>query len=419
MNVLVIGSGGREHAICWSLSRSPELRRLFILPGNAGTANLGTNIPGEVCDISLALSVARREKIDLTVVGPEDPLAAGLVDAFQEAGLRVFGPSRAAARLESDKTFAKHMMRQHAIPTAEWREFSDYGAARRYIATRDEPLVVKAAGLARGKGAIVCEDPADAILAAERILKDRVFGAAGEKIVVEERLNGREVSVLALVEGHTIYVLEPVRDYKRLRDADQGPNTGGMGSCCPAQTISEAVMQQIEEQILVPIVDGLVRAGIRYCGVLYAGLMLTPGGPKVLEFNCRFGDPETQALLVRLRSDLLAVLEATVSGQLESLRLEWDPRCALCVVMAAPGYPDQVRTGLPIRGLPQTAGRDDLVVFHAGTRLADGQLITAGGRVLGVTGLGADLAETRKIVYDAVRGIDFEGAQYRTDLGLA
>lgn len=418
MNVLVIGSGGREHAICWSLARSPELRRLFILPGNAGTESLGTNIPGEVCDIGLALSVARREKIDLTVVGPEDPLAAGLVDAFQEAGLRVFGPSQAAARLESDKTFAKHLMRQHVIPTAEWREFSDYTAARHYIATRDEPLVVKATGLAHGKGAIVCDDPADAILAAERILKDRIFGAAGEKIVVEERLNGHEVSVLALVEGHTIYVLDPAQDYKRLRDGDQGPNTGGMGSCSPGHILSGAVMQQIEEHILVPIVDALVRAGIHYCGVLYAGLMLTPGGPKVLEFNCRFGDPETQALLMRLRSDLLTVLDAAVTGRLESVRLEWDPRCALCVVMASSGYPEQARTGLPIRGLPQTAGRDDLVVFHAGTRHADGQLVTAGGRVLGVTGLGAELAEARRIVYDAVLGIDFEGAQYRTDIGI-
>jgi phosphoribosylamine--glycine ligase len=419
MNVLVIGSGGREHAICWSLSRSPELRRLFILPGNAGTESLGTNVPGDACDIDLALSVARREQIDLTVVGPEDPLAAGLVDAFQQAGLPIFGPSRAAARLESDKTFAKHLMRQHAIPTAEWREFSDYPSARRYIATRDEALVVKAAGLARGKGAIVCDDPADAILAAERILNDRIFGAAGEKIIVEERLNGREVSVLALVDGRTIYVLEPAQDYKRLREQDQGPNTGGMGSYSPSRTISDTVMRQIEEQILVPIVDALVRERIHYRGVLYAGLMLTPGGPKVLEFNCRFGDPETQALLMRLRSDLLAVLDAAVSGRLESLRLEWDERSALCVVMASQGYPDQVRTGLPIRGLPDAAGRDDLVVFHAGTRRTEGQVVTAGGRVLGVTALGADLAQARQMAYDAVRGIDFEGAQYRTDLGIA
>jgi phosphoribosylamine--glycine ligase len=418
MKVLVIGSGGREHAICHALARSPRLEKLFILPGNAGTEGLGTNIPGSAGDIDLTLSVARREQIDLTIVGPEDPLAAGLADAFQQAGQRVFGPTRAAARLEADKAYAKRLMRQQAVPTAEARVFEDYELARQYIATRDTPLVVKASGLAKGKGAIVCDDPADALLAAERMLCDHVFGDAGAKIVVEERLEGREVSVLAIVDGTTVCILEPAQDYKRLADGDEGPNTGGMGSFSPSPTIEPDTRREIETKILVPTLDGLVRERIHFRGVLYAGLMLTAGGPKVLEFNCRFGDPETQAQLIRLKSDFLDLIEATVEGRLDQADVRWDTRHALCVVMASGGYPDKYATGLPISELPDVSGRDDLAVFHAGTKREDDTIVTAGGRVLGVTALGDTLADARRSAYEVADRIHFEGAHYRRDLGL-
>jgi len=418
MKVLVIGSGGREHAICHTLARSPRLDKLFILPGNAGTESLGTNIPGDAADIDLALSIARREKVDLTIVGPEDPLAAGLVDAFQQAGQRVFGPTRAAAQLEADKAYAKRLMRQQAVPTAEARVFEDYELAQQYIATRDTPLVVKASGLAKGKGAIVCDDPADALLAAEQMLCDRVFGDAGAKIVVEERLEGREVSVLAIVDGTTLCILEPAQDYKRLADGDEGPNTGGMGSFSPSPTIDPDTRREIETKILVPTLDGLVRERIHFRGVLYAGLMLTAGGPKVLEFNCRFGDPETQAQLIRLKSDFLDLIEAAVEGRLDQADVRWDARHALCVVMASGGYPGKYATGLPISGLPDAATRDDLAVFHAGTRREGDTIVTSGGRVLGVTALGDTLADARRIAYEAVDRIDFDGTHCRRDLGL-
>ncbi|HUU85544.1 MAG TPA: phosphoribosylamine--glycine ligase [Phycisphaerae bacterium] len=418
MKVLVIGSGGREHAICHTLERSPRLDELFILPGNAGTESLGTNIPGNAGDIDLALSVARREEIDLTIVGPEDPLAAGIVDAFQQAGQRIFGPTRAAAQLEADKAYAKQLMRQQAVPTAEARVFEDYELAHQYIATRDTPLVVKASGLAKGKGAIVCDDPADALLAAEKMLCDRVFGDAGAKIVVEERLEGREVSVLAIVDGTTLCILEPAQDYKRLADGDEGPNTGGMGSFSPSPTIDPDTRREIETKILIPTLDGFVRQRIHFRGVLYAGLMLTAGGPKVLEFNCRFGDPETQAQLIRLKSDLLDLIEAAVEGRLDQADVRWDTRHALCVVMASGGYPGKYATGLPISGLPDAATRDDLAVFHAGTRREGDTIVTSGGRVLGVTALGDTLADARRNAYEAVDRIHFEGAHCRRDLGL-
>jgi phosphoribosylamine--glycine ligase len=415
MNVLVIGSGGREHALCHALARSLALTKLFVLPGNAGTEKLGTNIPGSAEDIGLALSVAKREAIDLTIVGPEDPLAAGIADAFHEAGLRIFGPRAAGARLEADKVFAKQLMRQYTVPTADARFFTDFELARQYIATRDEPVVVKAAGLAKGKGVIVCNDPSDAILAAEKMLVHRAFGDAGTRIIVEERLLGREASLLAIVDGSTAYLLEPAQDHKRLRDHDEGPNTGGMGAFCPSPAVDDRLIQLVQSQIIVPMLDALVRERIHYCGVLYIGLMLTTAGPKVLEFNCRFGDPETQAILLRLRSDLLELLNAAVDGRLDEADVRWDPRVALCVVMASDGYPEKSRVGVPIHGLPTDA--DDLVVFHAGTRRADGQVLTAGGRVLGVTALGDTLAAARRRAYSAVEQIHFEGAQYRTDLG--
>jgi len=416
MNVLVIGSGGREHALCRALRRSPHLKRLFVLPGNAGTARLGTNVPGDPMNFDEVIALARREAVDLTIVGPEDPLAAGIVDAFQAAGLRIFGPTAAATRLESDKAFAKQLMRRHAIPTAEARVFDNYDLARQYISTRDEALVVKACGLARGKGAIVCDDPADAILAAEKMLVQRVFGEAGSRIVVEERLEGREISVFGIVDGRTIYLLEPARDYKRLRDGDKGPNTGGMGAVSPAPDLDGDTLRAIETQILVPTLDALLRESIHYRGVLYVGLMLTPGGPKVLEYNCRLGDPETQAILPRLQTDLLEALDLAATGRLEDLALRWDGRHAVCVVLASEGYPGGCPTGRPIEGLPGEDA-DDAAVFHAGTRECDGRVCTAGGRVLSVTGLGATRDEARRRAYEVVERIRFEGMQYRTDIG--
>lgn len=418
MNVLVLGGGGREHALCWSLSRSRRLKNLYALPGNAGTAELAVNLPGDPCDPKVVLEHIRRERIELTVVGPEDPLAAGLVDALEHADCRVFGPTAEAARVESDKAFAKQIMRQHAIPTAEARIFDDYSAAREYIATRDAPLVVKAAGLARGKGVIMCDDPPTALRAAEQILVDQIFGDAGRRIVVEERLEGREASVLALVDGRTIYLLEPAQDYKRLGAGDVGPNTGGMGSFCPSRAIDDDTMSQIERQVFVPLVDALVRRDVRYRGVLYAGLMLTTSGPKVLEFNCRFGDPETQVILPRLKSDLLETFDLACRGKLHDARLEWDSRPAVCVVMASQGYPDRYETGRRIHGLREAAQDEDVRVFHAGTRLAsDGAVETAGGRVVGVTALDESLASAAERAYAAVEKIRFEGAVWRKDVG--
>lgn len=419
LNVLVIGGGGREHAICRALSRSPRLKKLFMLPGAGGAAALGVNVPGAATDLKLAVSVARRERIDLTIVGPEDPLAAGIVDAFEAEGLRIFGPSAAAARIEADKAFAKSLLRQCASPTAEGRVFTDFAAAREYLASRDEPLVVKAAGLARGKGVFVCPNPAEAEAVAERMLVKRAFGEAGAKIIIEERLVGREVSLLALVDGHTIVMLESAQDHKRLLDGDQGPNTGGMGAFSPAAPIDEKTRREIETLIFVPVVDALLREGIRYRGVLYAGLMLTPGGPKVLEFNCRFGDPEAQAILPRIKGDLLDVLDLATRGRLDQVEIEWDSRAALCVVLAAPGYPDEPTIGAPIQGLSEVGEQEDVAVFHAGVRRVGSQWLTAGGRVLGITALGETLAQARVKAYGAVERIHFAGMQYRRDLAQA
>lgn len=443
MNVLVIGSGGREHAICRCLARSPRLSRLFVLPGNAGTAVLGTNVAGDPCDLELILSVARRESIELVVIGPEDPLAAGVVDALEEAGLRVFGPSGAAARLEADKAYAKQLMRRAGVPTAEVRIFAPtkqellhraaarpgekvdptvvrfdtaYSQAYEYIKSRDEPIVVKASGLAKGKGAFMCDTPADALAVLDRMMLQREFGDAGDTVLVEERMLGREVSVLALVDGRNIYFLEPAQDHKRLLDQDLGPNTGGMGAFCPSPAIDDDTMRSIEKEIFIPVIDAMLRDGIKYRGVLYAGLMLTASGPRVIEFNCRFGDPETQVQLMRLRTDLIDVMEAVIEGRLDQITLDWDPRAAVCVVMASEGYPQAYETGKTITGLPDDADRDDVTVFHAGTRRDGDAVVTSGGRVLGVTALGATLSEARELAYRTADGIHFDGARYRRDI---
>ncbi len=416
MNVLLIGSGGREHAIAWKLAQSKELTKLYIAPGNPGTAQCGENISIASDDIDKLLDFAQQNDVGLVVVGPEDPLAAGLVDVFEAAGIKAFGPSADAAQLEADKAFAKQLMRSSSVSTAEGRTFDRFSDAKAYIASRDEPVVVKAAGLAKGKGVFVCNDPADGILAAEKIMCDKIFGPAGNTIIVEDKLLGEEASILAFVDGRNIYVMESSQDHKPVGDGDTGPNTGGMGAYSPAPVVTENLMNQITREILVPMVDGMNRNGTPYKGVLYAGLMITGGGPRVLEFNVRFGDPETQPILVRLKCDLLEVLLAVCDGTLDQVTLEWDKRPAVCVVMASGGYPGDYEKGKKITGLEEAEQIENVTVFHAGTKELDGDIVTNGGRVLGVTALGRTIRDAKTRAYRAVDKIKFDGAYYRKDI---
>lgn len=416
MNVLLIGNGGREHAIAWKLAQSKLLDKLYIAPGNPGTAKCGKNIPIETTDISGLISFAKENNVAFVVVGPEDPLALGVVDSFEQAGIKAFGPSKGAAQLEADKGFAKHLMRASAISTAEGHIFERFKDAKAYIASRDESVVIKAAGLAKGKGVFVCDDPSEGILVAEKILVGKMFGSAGDKIVVEDKLLGEEASILAFVDSRNIYIMESSQDHKAIGDGDTGPNTGGMGAYSPAPVITDAIMNQISREILVPTVDGMNRNGTPYKGVLYAGIMVTAAGPRVLEFNVRFGDPETQPILMRLKSDLLEVMLATCDGTLDEITLEWDPRPAVCVVMASGGYPDNYEKGKIITGLEEAEKLEDVVVFHAGTAEKDGKIVTAGGRVLGVTAMGKTIADAKSRAYEAVSRINFEGAYLRHDI---
>ncbi len=419
MKVLVIGKGGREHALVWKLARSPRAERVFCAPGNAGTAEDGVNVPIEANDFDRLARFAKGEGVGLTVVGPEEPLARGIVDYFQKAGLRVFGPTREAAQLESSKVFAKGLMRHADVPTAEFRIFDHPEHARRYIETRDHPLVVKADGLAAGKGVIVCETPAEALAAIERVMVREEFGlAAGRQVVVEKRLEGEELSILALVSGRTILPLQPTQDHKAAFDGDTGPNTGGMGAYCPAPLATPELLDLIDREVLVSTVHAMKRGRRPFRGVLYAGIMVTSQGPRVLEFNCRFGDPEAQPLLMRLRTDLLDLLEAVVDERLDDFedKVEWDPRPAVCVVMAAKGYPGNYERGLVIQGLSEAARLTDVKVFHAGTRREGDRVLTDGGRVLGVTALGDTLADAQRRAYEAVNRIHFPGVFYRRDI---
>ena len=416
MNVLLIGSGGREHAIAWKLAQSKNLSKLYTAPGNPGTAKCGKNVPIGVNETGKLVDFARENDIGLVVVGPEDPLAAGVVDAFEAAGIKAFGPSAGAAQLEADKVFAKQLMRSIAISAAEGRTFERFTDAKAYIASRDEPVVIKAAGLAKGKGVFVCDDPADGILAAEKIMCDRIFGPAGDKIIVEDKLLGEEVSILAFVDGRNIYLMESSQDHKPIGDGDTGPNTGGMGAYSPAPIVTEELMNRITREILVPVVDGMNRNGTPYKGILYAGLMITAGGPRVLEFNVRFGDPETQPILIRLKSDLLEVCLAVCDGRLDKVTLKWDQRPAVCVVMASGGYPGDYQKGKRITGLNEADRIEDVVVFHAGTAVKNGDIVTNGGRVLGVTALGQTVADAKARAYKAVDKIKFDGAYCRRDI---
>ena len=417
MKVLLLGNGAREHALAWKLAESPIVQSLYVAPGNPGTELDAENVAINPLDFDKLESFIRQNKIELVVVGPEDPLAAGVADRLAAPGVRVFGPTAAGARLEADKWFAKELMRQQSIPTAEARAFTDPTIAAEYVKRRDEPCVVKAAGLAKGKGVSVCYRVEDAIQAIDQAMRHRAFGEAGHRIVIEELLTGPEVSVLAFVDGRNIYVMETSQDHKPIDDGDTGPMTGGMGAYSPTPVITEAVQKQVERDILVPTVDGLVREGINYRGILYAGLMITTAGPRVLEFNCRFGDPETQPLMMRLQSDLAEVMLAVCDGKLDDITLKWDPRPAICVVATSRGYPGKYPIGLPITGIEKADALPDVKVFQGGTKMVEGQLVTNGGRVLGVTALGNTVAEARQKAYQGMSLIQFEGMHYRKDIG--
>jgi phosphoribosylamine--glycine ligase len=418
MKILIVGGGGREHALAWKLAQSKHCTKLYAAPGNPGIAQVAECLPIGAEDIDKLIAFAREQRIDLTVVGPERPLIAGIVDRFQKAGLRIFGPTKEAAQVEGSKAWAKNIMMHAAIPTAEFHTFTRIAEALRYIESHEEPLVVKASGEAAGKGVFVCKDQAEARRAVETVMLERAFGASGDTVVIEEKLMGEEASLLALVDDSSIYMLESAQDHKAALDNDQGPNTGGMGAYSPAPVVTPKLETQIDREVLVPMVHGMKTEGAAFRGILYAGIMVTAGGPKVLEFNARFGDPEAQPLLMRLKSDLVEVLEAVIDNRLSEITLEWDPRPAVCVVMASGGYPDKYEKGKEITGLDKAALLQDVVVFHAGTRAEGNKIVTDGGRVLGVTAIGETIIEARDRAYEAIRAIHFHRAHWRTDIGM-
>lgn len=418
MKILVVGGGGREHALCWKLARSREVHKIYCAPGNAGTALVAENVPIPATDIDALRIFAEHQGIDLTVVGPEKPLIAGIVDAFESRGLRIFGPSREPALLEGSKAYAKQIMRQAGIPTAGFEVFDDVAKARDYLRASVFPLVVKADGEAAGKGVTVARDFAEADAALHAMMEQRVFGASGDRVVIEECLVGEEASVMAFVDGETVVPMIAVQDHKRAGDGDSGPNTGGMGAYAPVPSAGPAVVAEVTERILHPAVEAIRATGIPYRGILYAGVMLTPTGPQCLEFNCRFGDPETQVVLPLLETDLSDILSAVVDVELEKLPVVFSRRAAVSVVMASGGYPGPYENGKPISGLDAAQKLDAVAVFHAGTATnAEGRTVTAGGRVLAVTATGESFSEARERCYTAVSRIKFEGAHYRSDIG--
>ncbi len=421
MKVLVIGSGGREHALAWKLAQSPKVQQVYVAPGNGGTATDPALVNLPITDIAALREWALHEKVGLTVVGPEAPLAAGVVDAFRAAGLRIFGPTQAAAQLESSKAFSKAFMKRHGIPTAAYETFTDATQAHAYVDRMGAPIVVKADGLAAGKGVVVAMTAAEAHEAIDFMLLDNKLGVThnegGARVVIEEFLQGEEASFIVLCDGKNVTALATSQDHKRLQDGDQGPNTGGMGAYSPAPVVTPAIHARAMREVILPTIRGMEKDGIPYTGFLYAGLMIdAQGAVKTLEFNCRMGDPETQPIMMRLKSDLLEVMLAATGGTLDQLELQWDRRTALGVVMAAAGYPLSPRKGDALTGLP--APSEDAMVFHAGTQLQDGQVLTSGGRVLCVTALADTVKAAQHRAYEVVRGIQFDGAQWRSDIGF-
>lgn len=420
MRILIVGNGGREHALAWALARSPKAPELFIAPGNPGTAQLGRNVDIGSSQIDELLRFAKSEQIDLTVVGPEQPLVDGLVDAFEAAGLAVMGPSAAAARLEGSKAFAKAFMDRHGIPTAAYRAFrsEDYEAARDYLKMVGAPVVLKASGLAAGKGAVVCETLADAEEVLRSMLVEDAFGSAGREVVIEEFMRGEEVSVFALTDGAHYILLPPAQDHKRVGEGDTGPNTGGMGAYAPAPIATPALLQRICREIIEPTIAGMAGEGYPYKGVLYCGLMITEDGPKVVEYNCRFGDPEAQVLLPLLDTDLVSLFQRLVEGRLQEVAIRTRAGAAACVVAASEGYPGSYPSGRPIYGLDQASELEDVVIFQAGTKPGgETGVVTAGGRVLGVTGIGDELSDALDRAYKALDRIHFDGIHFRRDIG--
>lgn len=411
--VLVVGSGGREHALAWKLSQSSAVSKLYCVPGNGGIAEYAECQSLKVDDIQGIVDFSRNKGIDLVVVGPELPLTLGLVDALEKAGIRAFGPSKKAARIEGSKAFAKDLMRRYGIPTARYGVFTDPKEAQGFLREMSAPWVIKADGLAAGKGVIICSTLTEAEEAVVSVLSGSAAGEAGRKIVIEEYLQGEELSILAFCDGKNYLPMVPSQDHKRIYDGDRGPNTGGMGAYSPVPAATPELMLEIEKKILHPVIEAMEKEGCPYRGVLYPGLMLTEEGPKVLEFNCRFGDPETQVVLPRLESDLLEILVACVEGRLNQVKIAWKQEACITVVMASGGYPDSYRTGYPIQGLEQPG---EVMVFHSGTAIKDGQIVTAGGRVLSVTALGRDIAMARERAYSAISGISFKDCQFRRDI---
>lgn len=417
MNILVVGSGGREHALVWKIARSRRVKKIYCAPGNPGIAQLAECVQIKAEDINGLRDFAVKEKIDLTVVGPEMPLTLGIVDSFEDKGLKIFGPSKRGAEIEGSKVFAKNLMQKYGIPTGGYKVFKDSKEAKEYIKGHSIPLVVKADGLAAGKGVIICKTEKDAIDAIKLIMEKKIFGKAGDKIIIEEFLKGQEASFLAITDGKTVVPLPPCQDHKAIFDRDKGPNTGGMGAYSPTPIITPKLKQEIMAGIMIPTVKAMEKEGRPYKGVLYAGLMITDNGPKVLEYNCRFGDPETQPIMMRLRNDLVDVLCAAVDGKLNKVKLNCDNKFALCVVMASKGYPGDYEKGKEIKGISDASRLKDVVVFHAGTATNDDKLVTAGGRVLSVTAMGVGVKRAINKAYEAVAKIKWEGAHYRKDIG--
>jgi phosphoribosylamine---glycine ligase len=416
MKILVIGSGGREHALCWKLRQSPRVTDVFCAPGNAGTEQIGRNVNIAINDLEGLAKFAEVTGIGLTVVGPDDALAAGIVDVFEQRGLRIFGPAKDGARFESSKAFAKRFMERHGIPTARFGEFTDSAEAHRFCLKTNYPVVIKADGLALGKGVIIAANADEAAKAIYRIMEQRQFGDAGRRVIIEEFLTGEECSIHALIDGESYAMFPSAQDHKRALDGDEGLNTGGMGAYTPAPVLTPELERAVREQVMEPFVRGLKADGLSFKGLLYPGLMVTPDGLKVLEFNCRFGDPETQAFLPRLKTDLVEVMEAVIDGRLAECPLAWRDEAAVCVVMASGGYPGEYAKGKEITGIEAAESDGAVTVFHAGTKHSGGRLVTAGGRVLGVTALGADVRAARERAYAAVGKIAFDGAHYRRDI---
>lgn len=417
MKVLVIGGGGREHALVWKLSKSPRVDKIYCAPGNAGIAEIAECLDIKTDDIDTLLDFVKYEWVDLTVVGPEAPLTAGIVDAFVKEGRRIFGPDASGARLEGSKVFAKDFMLKYGIPTAEYRSFTSYLHAEEYIRFKGAPVVIKADGLAAGKGVFVCETIDEAVDSLRTIMKEKAFGEAGRRIVVEQCLKGEEASFMVLTDGKTVVPLASSQDHKTVFDGDKGPNTGGMGAYSPAPVITKNIQSTVMKTVIDPLMKGLARERINYRGVIYAGLMICNGRPYVLEFNCRFGDPEAQPILMRLDCDLFEVLKATAEGKLKDVTVSWKDDAAVCVVLSSKGYPGDYEKGKVIKGLDELSGKKNTVVFHAGTKLNKGRIVSSGGRVLGVTALGKDIPAAKKNAYKAIEKIHFSGMHYRKDIG--